>query len=165
MSKQSVFYEDRRYFALAAGKHNSLEPQAAMMVVVTGNSTKVAHHDPVFVFRHDRLVAKYEIVGAGEWQSIPATEAGEARWLVPVLVTMQSSETKALTNPASSDDPKTDFLLRHARRQVVDAVVASLTASRKEWDSAGHLIPVKLGDQLLDAYQLPYTDYHWSDVA
>ena len=34
MNKQSVFYEDRRYFALAAGKYNSLEPQAAMMVVV-----------------------------------------------------------------------------------------------------------------------------------
>lgn len=164
MSKQSVFYEDRRYFALRATRNDHLAAEMAMLIALTRQSSEVKTHDPIFVFSGESIIAKYSVVSCGPGQLVSEV-AAQPHWLCPVLVKLQSAETKAITQRVGSDDPVADFLLRHARRQVVDAVVASLTASRKEWDSAAHLIPVKLGDQLLDAYQLPYTDYHWSDVA
>lgn len=162
MNKQHVFYEDRRYFALRAARNDHLAAEMAMLVALTKQSSEVKTHDPIFVFSGESIIAKYTVVSCGPGQLV-SEDAGQPHWLCPVLVRLQSAETKAITQRVGSDDPVADFLLRHARRQVLDAVVDSLATSSDGLTSAAHLIPVKLGDRLLDAYQLPCTDYHWGE--
>jgi len=158
----SVFYEDRRYWAMREDSYPKLGSTVTLLIACTDPGSHVAPYDPVFAFSRNQLVTQYEVVDPQPAVHAPLLQDVRAGF-VPVQAKVTGTQADTLKLVSPSDNPAFDFLLRFARRQVLTKVLEALDKHQGQ-SGIAYSLPVKVGDQLLDAFQLPFTDYHWEGV-
>lgn len=132
---------------------------------IAGNAKlcEVGTLDPIFAFSNGQLAAIYQITDLGPKTLVaPPTEASPNRvapdWVCTVGVKVTHVDSEDLRSRPEGLDATTAYLLNFARQHLVSHAIEYLD----QFDippAAAWTLPVELGDELFEAFQLAPIDY------